>query len=91
VNQRDGTTDPRKCDAPAVDLSIVALLLGTRHLALHGAGARRIRPARRLLLLCSLVTLALNVAEPLIAGQYGRAAYDAVGPTLLILTCSGPQ
>jgi hypothetical protein len=31
------------------------------------------------------VTLALNVAEPLIAGQYGRAAYDAVGPTLLIL------
>ena len=71
--------------APAVDLSIVALLLGTRHLALHGAGAAQIRPARRLLVFCSVVSLALNVAEPLIAEQYGRAAYDAVGPALLII------
>ncbi|THJ25658.1 hypothetical protein E7Y31_23285, partial [Candidatus Frankia alpina] len=32
----------------------------------------------------SMVTLSLNVAEPLIAGHYGRAAFDAVGPLLLI-------
>jgi hypothetical protein len=32
----------------------------------------------------SAVTLALNVAEPLVAGDYGKAAFDAVGPLLLI-------
>ncbi|CAI7973842.1 hypothetical protein FRAHR75_1160017 [Frankia sp. Hr75.2] len=31
-----------------------------------------------------MVTLALNIAEPLIARDYGKAAFDAVGPLLLI-------
>ncbi|GLZ30915.1 hypothetical protein Lesp02_31040 [Lentzea sp. NBRC 105346] len=31
-----------------------------------------------------MVTLALNVAEPLVAGEFGKAAFDAVGPLLLI-------
>ncbi|WP_413810533.1 SpdA protein [Streptomyces sp. OE57] len=70
--------------APAVDLSVLGLLLGIRHLALHGAGAEELRPARRLLLFSSLMTLALNVADPLIAGHLGKAAFDAVGPLLLI-------
>jgi hypothetical protein len=70
--------------APAVDLSIVGLLLGTRHLALAGAPAEVLRPARRLLIFASVVTLALNVADPLVAGEYGRAAFDSVGPLLLI-------
>jgi len=70
--------------APAVDLSIVGLLLGTRHLALTGAPAGVLRPARRLLIFASVVTLALNVADPLVAGEYGRAAFDSVGPLLLI-------
>jgi hypothetical protein len=70
--------------APAVDLSILGLLLGTRHLALSGAPADVLRPARRLLIFASLVTLALNVADPLVAGEYGRAAFDSVGPLLLI-------
>ena len=39
--------------APAVDLSILGLLLGTRHLALHGATATDLRPARRLLIFAS--------------------------------------
>jgi hypothetical protein len=43
-----------------------------------------IRPARRLLLASSLVTLALNVAEPLIIGEVEKALFDAVGPLLLI-------
>lgn len=51
--------------APAVDLSILGLLLGTRHLTLIGAPAEVLRPARRLLIFASLVTLALNVADPL--------------------------
>ena len=70
--------------APAVDLSILGLLLGTRHLALAGASVKVLRPARRLLIFASVVTLALNVAEPLVAGEFGKAAFDAVGPLLLI-------
>lgn len=70
--------------APAVDLSILGLLLGTRHLALAGASVEVLRPARRLLIFASVVTLALNVADPLIAGEFGKAAFDAVGPLLLI-------
>ncbi|GAB3377775.1 MULTISPECIES: MATE family efflux transporter [Nocardia] len=70
--------------APAVDLSILGLLLGTRHLALAGASPEVLRPARRLLIFASVVTLALNVAEPLVAGEFGKAAFDAVGPLLLI-------
>ncbi|MGP4008400.1 hypothetical protein [Streptomyces sp. 4N124] len=37
--------------APAVDLSVLALLLAIRYLALYGAPATALRPARRLLLL----------------------------------------
>ncbi len=70
--------------APAVDLSVVALLVATRQLALTGASREQIRPAQHLLIFCSLVTLALNTAEPIIEGHYGRAAFDAVGCSLLI-------
>ncbi len=70
--------------APAVDFSVVALLLGTQHLALHGGPVDVLKSARRLLIFSSTVTLALNIAEPLIAGHYGKAAFDAVGPLLLI-------
>jgi hypothetical protein len=31
-----------------------------------------------------VVTLALTVADPVVAGEYGKAAFDAVGPLLLI-------
>jgi hypothetical protein len=39
--------------APAVDLSILGLLLGTSHLALRGATLDQLRPARRLLIFAS--------------------------------------
>lgn len=70
--------------APAVDLPVVGLLIAIRYLSLRGAPVEVIRPARRLLLASSVVTLALNVAEPLIVGQVGKALFDAVGPLLLI-------
>jgi hypothetical protein len=70
--------------APAVDLSVLGLLVAIRELAVRGAPVREIRAARRLLLFASLVTLALNVAEPALAGNPGKAAFDAVGPLLLI-------
>ncbi|MGK3206912.1 hypothetical protein [Amycolatopsis sp. MEPSY49] len=70
--------------APAVDLTLLGLLVGTRHLALSGAGDDVLRPARRLLLAASVVTLLLNIADPVFAGQWGKAAFDSVGPLLLI-------
>ncbi|MEV4055191.1 hypothetical protein AB0J55_28655 [Amycolatopsis sp. NPDC049688] len=70
--------------APAVDLSVVGLLIAIRSLSMRGAPVEVIRPARRLLLASSVVTLALNVAEPLTAGEVGKALFDAVGPLLLI-------
>lgn len=70
--------------APAVDLSFLGLLVGTRHLALHGASPEQLPPGQRLLTFASAATLALNVAEPLCAGHFGKAAFDAVGPLLLI-------
>lgn len=70
--------------APSVDLSVLGLVLGVHHLALHGASPEQLPPARRLLMFCSAATLALNVADPLVNGQFGTAAVDAVGPVLLI-------
>ncbi|WP_103355603.1 hypothetical protein [Amycolatopsis sp. CA-128772] len=70
--------------APAVDLTVLGLLVGTRHLALNGAPGQVVQPARRLLLAASAVTLALNIADPICANQWGKAAFDAVGPLLLI-------
>jgi hypothetical protein len=58
--------------APAVDLSILGLLLGIRHMVLCGAAAAQLWPARRLLVFASVVTLALNVADPLLAGSTAR-------------------
>lgn len=43
-----------------------------------------LRPARRLLIAASVVTLLLNVADSVFAGQWGKAAFDSVGPLLLI-------
>nr|WP_285490166.1 hypothetical protein [Amycolatopsis taiwanensis] len=70
--------------APALDLTVLGLLVATRHLALDGVTGEQLKPARRLLLCASVVTLALNVAEPLMAGDIGRALFDAVGPLLLM-------
>jgi hypothetical protein len=70
--------------APMVDLSVVGLLVALRHLALKGVPAGQLRPAARLMHLCGLLTLALNIAEPLAARHYGRAALDTVAPLLLL-------
>ncbi|MFJ6622101.1 DUF2637 domain-containing protein [Kitasatospora sp. NPDC091335] len=70
--------------APMVDLSVVGLLVGLRFLSLRGVPAGELTAATRLMHLCGLLTLALNVAEPLAAGHYGRAAVDAVAPLLLL-------
>ncbi|WP_410598436.1 hypothetical protein [Amycolatopsis sp. lyj-90] len=64
---------------------MLALLAAIRQLSLRGASAEVIRPTGRLLLFSSLVTLALNVAEPLIAEKIRRVLFDAASPHLLIV------
>ncbi|MEV6421299.1 SpdA protein [Streptomyces sp. NPDC051662] len=70
--------------APMVDLSVVGLLVALRFLALRGVSKSELRAGTRLLHLCGLLTLALNTAEPLLAGRYGRACLDTVAPLLLL-------
>ncbi|OMI38678.1 DUF2637 domain-containing protein [Streptomyces sparsogenes] len=78
--------------APMVDLSVVGLLVALRYLSLRGIPAEQIKGATRLMHLSGLLTLALNVAEPLVAEHYGRAAVDAVAPLLLLgWGAVGPQ
>jgi hypothetical protein len=70
--------------APAVDLSVVALLVAVQYLTAHGVPRRELRGARLLLVTCGLATLALNTAAPVLAGDYGRACFDSAAPLLLI-------
>ncbi|MGY0059085.1 DUF2637 domain-containing protein [Streptomyces sp. LZ34] len=78
--------------APMVDLSVVGLLVALRYLSLRGIAAEQIKGATRLMHLSGLLTLALNVAEPLVAKHYGRASVDAVAPLLLLgWGAVGPQ
>ncbi|MER7967127.1 SpdA protein [Streptomyces ardesiacus] len=67
-----------------VDLSVVGLLVALRFLALRGVPKRELKAGTRLLHLCGLLTLALNTAEPLLAGRHGRACLDTVAPLLLL-------
>lgn len=70
--------------APMVDLSVVGLLVALRYLSLRGIPPEQIKAATRLMHFSGLLTLALNIAEPIVAGHYGRAAIDAVAPLLLL-------
>ena len=69
--------------APAVDLSVVALLASVQFLRAHGVSDRLVGP-RILLVTCGAITFGLNTARPILAGVYGRACFDAVAPLLLI-------
>ncbi|MEK8144122.1 DUF2637 domain-containing protein [Streptomyces sp. M10(2022)] len=64
--------------APMVDLSVVGLLVALRYLSLRGVAPEQMKAATRLMHFSGLLTLALNVAEPIAVGHYGRAAVDAV-------------
>ena len=69
---------------PAVDLSVIGLLVGMRFLSLHGYTDAQLAGLQRMLRFCGLLTLALNTAGSLSHRQYGTALVDAVGPALLV-------
>ncbi|MFF5014101.1 DUF2637 domain-containing protein [Streptomyces sp. NPDC001165] len=78
--------------APMVDLSVVGLLVALRYLSLRGVPPEQMKAATRLMHVSGLLTLALNIAEPIVAEHYGRAAVDAVAPLLLLgWGAVGPQ
>ncbi|MFD8065130.1 DUF2637 domain-containing protein [Streptomyces parvulus] len=78
--------------APMVDLSVVGLLVALRYLSLRGVPPEQMTAATRLMHVSGLLTLALNIAEPITAAHYGRAAVDAVAPLLLLgWGAVGPQ
>ncbi|MFV0129005.1 DUF2637 domain-containing protein [Streptomyces sp. HMX112] len=83
---RLGVPDPvAPLIAPMVDLSVLGLLVALRYLSLRGVAADDLKGANRLMHTSGFFTLALNIAEPVIAGHYGRACVDAVAPVLLSL------
>ena len=69
--------------APAVDLSVVALLVTIQFLRSRGLGGKLVGP-RLLLVACGGVTLALNVTRPILVDELGKACFDAIAPLLLI-------
>lgn len=77
--------------APAVDLSVIGLLTTIHYLRTQGVQDRLIRP-RLLLVLCGLITFAMNTARSILAHQFGRAAFDGIAPCLLCFWAEvGPQ
>lgn len=69
--------------APAVDLSVMALLAALQYLRAHGVGDRLIA-TRLLLVACGLITFGLNTAHAILTDHLGQACFDAIAPLLLI-------
>jgi hypothetical protein len=70
--------------APAVDLTLVAVLVGVRFLAVRGVGDRELRRPRLFLLAVGLAAWALNTAGAVAERDWGKAAFDSLAPGLLI-------
>jgi hypothetical protein len=70
--------------APAVDLSLVALVVGIRFLARRGLSGAELRRPRLFLLAVGLAAWALNTAGALAQRDWGKAAFDSLAPGLLV-------
>jgi hypothetical protein len=70
--------------APAVDLSLVALVVGIRFLARRGLSGAELRRPRAFMLAVGLAAWALNTAGAVAQRDLGKAAFDSLAPGLLI-------
>jgi hypothetical protein len=70
--------------APAVDLSLVALVVGIRFLARRGVSGPELRRPRLFLLAVGLAAWALNTAGAVAERDWGKAAFDSLAPGLLL-------
>lgn len=70
---------------PAVDLSYLGLMVGQQYLALRGWTDEELARPRRWLILVGLMTYGLNCGDAVLSYEFGRAAIEAVPPTLLMI------
>jgi hypothetical protein len=71
--------------APAVDLTVLALIWGIRYASLSGIAGARLWPARLLLVAAGVTTWALNTAAAWSARDFGKVALDSIAPALLVM------
>ena len=71
--------------APTVDVAVIGLLVGVRHLALQGRGRVELRPARRLLAAAGVATWGLNAGHAIVVARSpGLAVVDSIVPLLMM-------
>jgi hypothetical protein len=70
--------------APAVDLTVLALIWGIRYASLSGIQGARLWPARLLLVAAGVTTWGLNTAAAWSTRDFGRVALDSIAPALLV-------
>ena len=69
--------------APAVDLTTLVLIVSIQYMRSNGVTNRLLGP-RLLLVFAGLTTIVLNIAVAVLEHHYGRAAFDAISPLLLL-------
>lgn len=78
--------DPRIAylTGPAVDLSVVGLIVAGTYLSHRGWSDSALWPVHLMSVLCGTAMIALNCGQSVYQQQWRKAAFDAVGPLLLI-------
>jgi hypothetical protein len=78
--------DPRIAylTGPAVDLSVTGLIVAASYLSHRGRSERELWPIHVMSLVCGSAMIALNCGQAIYVSQWRLAAFDAVGPLLLI-------
>lgn len=69
---------------PAVDLSVAGCVIASSYLSAKGRTEKDLWPLHAAALVCGLVMIALNTGGALYANHWRLAAFDSVGPMLLI-------
>lgn len=69
---------------PAVDLSVAGCVIAASYLSAKGRTERELWPLHAAAIFCGLVMVALNTGGAIYARHWRLAAFDSVGPALLI-------
>jgi hypothetical protein len=78
--------DPRIAflTGPAIDLSVVGLIVAGSYLSHRGWSEKQLWPIHAMSIICGLVMISLNCGKAIYLRRWGLAAFDGVGPLLLI-------
>lgn len=69
---------------PAIDLSVVGLIVAGSYLSHRGWSEKRLWPVHLMSVVCGLTMIALNCGQAVYESRWRLATFDAVGPLLLI-------